>query len=51
MNINQFVAEPDKFHSLQKFSAQHIQSITDKKKASGYWEKYLKKMQDYQERL
>ena len=45
------MAVPGKFTSLGKYSTQPAKGITDKKLASGFMKKYIKKMQDLQDRL
>ena len=51
MNINQFLAEPDKFNSLKKYDSDSTAGVSDKKEAEDWMNKYIKEMQVLQDRL
>jgi PPK2 family polyphosphate:nucleotide phosphotransferase len=51
MNIDQFLAEPGKFKSLRDYSTNSTAGISDKSEAEAQMNKYIKEMQDVQDRL
>ncbi len=51
MNINQFLARPGKFQSLEKYRTNSTTGIRDKKEAGDRMEKYISEMQKLQDTL
>jgi PPK2 family polyphosphate:nucleotide phosphotransferase len=51
MDINQFLAEPGKFHSLAKFKTDSTAGVSDKEEAEDWMKKYIKEMQELQDVL
>lgn len=51
MDINQFMAEPGKFNSLQNFSTESTTGIAHKKEAEEWMKKYMKELQELQDML
>jgi PPK2 family polyphosphate:nucleotide phosphotransferase len=51
MDITQFLAEPGKFNSLERFSTESTVGIANKKEAEEWMNKYMKEMQELQDML
>jgi PPK2 family polyphosphate:nucleotide phosphotransferase len=51
MNIDQFLAEPGKFKSLMKYNPESTSGVSDKQEAKDWMDKYIKEMQELQDRL
>jgi PPK2 family polyphosphate:nucleotide phosphotransferase len=51
MNIKKFLAEPGKFKSLKKYNTKDTSGIADKNEASDFIKRYIREMQELQDRL